>query len=195
MCPWSSWSFYLLLADREVTDTSSIFQKTPSFSHRSDNSSFVVDIIFLSFNLSLSFNERMKFTIMVLSSISQFWGQGCYLLKTPSLPVFLPLTHTYTHSRPLSRQISPIQSRCWDWQDWQITIRALCALIKLLSDFREHLNMNVCCPAPIRHFLISAVSTSSSLCSVDGIIVTLMKNQWLCVYVCKFGLFDLRVCA
>ena len=153
-----------------------------------------MDIIFLSFDCSLSFNERMKLTIMVPSSISEFWGQGCYLFKTLSLTISLPLTHTYTHSRPLSCQISPIQSHCWDWQDWQIAIRALCALIKLLSDFREHLNMNVCCPAPIRHFLISAVSTSSSLCSVDGIIVTLMKNQWLCVYMCVFGLFDLLVC-
>lgn len=40
--------------------------------------------------------------------------------------------------------------------------------------------MNVCCPAPIRHFLISTVSASSSLCSVDGII-KLMKNQCVCV--------------
>lgn len=130
---------------------------------------------------------------MVPSSISEFWGQGCYLFKTLSLTISLPLTHTYTHSRPLSCQISPIQSHCWDWQDWQIAIRALCALIKLLSDFREHLNMNVCCPAPIRHFLISAVSTSSSLCSVDGIIVTLMKNQWLCV--CIWSFWFACVCA
>lgn len=106
----------------------------------------------------LFFNEIMKSTDTGPFSSLVFLGPPATVISLK-------------HPQPLLRSSQPfyhsIQALRGDWQNWQIHIRALCALIKLLSDFRRHLNMNVCWLTPIRHFLISPVSTSSTSSCMD----------------------------